>query len=75
MPFRLILRQILSKAHDCAPSFGSFPPRLKKKYHALIFKSDTSKILTYPVADGQSAPLLAANYLRPTLNVLKLTKF
>ena len=64
MPFRLILPQILSKAHDCAPSFGSFPPRLKKKYHALIFKSDTSNILTYPVADEQSAPLSAANHRR-----------
>ena len=71
MPFHLILPRIPSKAHDCAPLFGSFPPRLKKKYYALIFKSDTSKILTYPVADGQSAPLLAVNYLRSILNVLK----
>ena len=64
MPFRLILPQILSKAHDCVPSFGSFPPRLKKKYYALIFKSDTSKILTYPVADEQSAPLSTADHRR-----------
>ena len=64
MPFRPILPQILSKAHDCTPSFGSFPLRLKKKYYALIFKSDTSKILTYPVADEQSAPLSAADHRR-----------
>ncbi len=64
MPFRLILPRIPSKAHDCAPLFGSFPPRLKKKYHALIFKSDTSKILTYPVADGQSAPPSTADHRR-----------
>ena len=75
MPFRLILPQILSKAHDCTPLFGSFLPRLKKKYHALIFKSDTSKILIYPVADGQSVPPSAVNHLRSILNVLKFSLF
>ena len=71
MLFHLILPRIPSKAHDCAPLFGSFPLRLKKKYYALIFKSDTSKILIYPVADGQSVPPSAVNHLRPILNVLK----